>query len=608
MKQSKTGKIKPILSLGILIIFLTSMAQIILSDEDTTEPQVDDVSLSAEEVNQGGTITVYVSASDDISGIKYVYVAIQSPSESQDDILWTDHQNDEGQYALTFTISEYAETGRWQIWYIRTTDNAGNRGFYSTEDINLGFVVNEAEEDDVVEPEQLPDLSVEKILHIKDVWDNSNDYQIAFKVKNVGRVDITDYTALGTRYLIKSQSGHVKFDQTVGNGFALTKGQAKIEHGGIPKDKVAVGDTVTIEIDTSNRIRELREDNNRLTVTVTEQLLKGQIDKEYEGEWRLDLANFPQMFFNNGEFTGIFVVGDNAPARDIVSITDILAFFQSNAVRTVPPGTEVIVPIPVSASKLASEVLMPLNYNTISVGSPCTNDISGVIMNTDDTNCYDGLHPGEAFIWLFKINNKVHMVVAGYDKEDTRRAAAVVVNHEKYSSAFTGNKVCVYGTSLTDITVKPCAVSMYETVTAEEVGDTEETGVVEYAESADEDKEPREVEVPEGPIEVPLEISMCKDSGCPVDGSCAPVGTRRLETKPQSSSDEPLQEISVYCDLGGKWLEQKDYDKACQNNYECGSNLCIDGVCTSLKGFGETQNILKKILSALTKLLSIFGK
>jgi len=824
MKNKKTSKIRSFLTLGFLLIFLTSLAQIALSDVDTTEPQVDDVRLSAEEVNQGETITVYVSASDDISGIEYVYVAIQSPSESQDDILWTDQQNDEGEYAVTFTVSEYAETGRWQIWYIRTTDNAGNRGYSSAEDINLGFVVNEAEEDepdetednetneteelypmgyiatwcgkvnmhrnyygvwetdsdgvsdcnvdalqyckkifpstkqveyngkelvtgfrnrgnsgrlfaavtdvhtclsdqgsnvvhpyrpepairfDVIElllhemetkvytvngvdyevtadyvssatqaerarltindevthtmqigeryvgrdnkevhlltvgrengedylafgfvapsnviiPPALPDLSVDKIVHIKNVWANSDDLQIAFKVSNVGIADNDNYYALGTRYTVKSPSGYVKFDENVGNVYALKAGQSKLEHGKIPKDKVKIGDTVRVEIDTSDMIREEREDNNILTVTVTEALLGFPDSKKPDTGWEFDLSDFPNMFFENGEFKGIFVVGDEAPASDILSMAGIKALFQQNAVRLISSGSTEIVPIPVSASKLTSEISFPLRQNTISVGGPCSNKVSGKLMGmlwgiTNDGECFPGepLHQGEAVIKLVERDGYIHLVVAGYGADETRAASKVLANFKDYSYAFTGPKVCVYGTSYPDVTVKSCQQSQIEIISSQSISEewsadhevwtetAEDTGDnFEYAEDNPEEPQITEVDMPKK--------KDCNDNECYVSEkkTCAPIGTRLVKEKPQSSSEAPVSGVALYCDFDGQLKEQKAYGVACQNNYECGSNLCIDGACTSLKGLEETQGALNKLLSAISKLLSFFG-
>ncbi|MBI2135665.1 hypothetical protein HYU06_01180 [Candidatus Woesearchaeota archaeon] len=86
-------------------------------------------------------------------------------------------------------------------------------------------------------------------------------------------------------------------------------------------------------------------------------------------------------------------------------------------------------------------------------------------------------------------------------------------------------------------------------------------------------------EMPVLPIErekVPLEekakeeekkeaILICKDS-CPLDGKCYPFGYRK-QVK--------------YCSDEGAFKEQLEADGACENNFECSTNVCVDGKCMS---------------------------
>ena len=39
-----------------------------------------------------------------------------------------------------------------------------------------------------------------------------------------------------------------------------------------------------------------------------------------------DLSNFPDMFINNGVFDGILVVGDQAPASDVIAQSNLVQF------------------------------------------------------------------------------------------------------------------------------------------------------------------------------------------------------------------------------------------------------------------------------------------
>lgn len=87
------------------------------------------------------------------------------------------------------------------------------------------------------------------------------------------------------------------------------------------------------------------------------------------------------------------------------------------------------------------------------------------------------------------------------------------------------------------------------------------------------------------PIELPREkkeeILFCKDS-CPKDGKCYPFGYRK-EGK--------------FCSDSGAFTEQSVGDSACDNNFECSSNVCVSGKCIS-------SGMMEKIISWFK---SLFG-
>lgn len=60
-------------------------------------------------------------------------------------------------------------------------------------------------------------------------------------------------------------------------------------------------------------------------------------------------------------------------------------------------------------------------------------------------------------------------------------------------------------------------------------------------------------------------ILVCKDS-CPSDGKCYPFGYRKTDK---------------FCSDEGKFIEQLKEDGMCENNFECRSNVCVDGKCLS---------------------------
>jgi hypothetical protein len=115
--------------------------------------------------------------------------------------------------------------------------------------------------------------------------------------------------------------------------------------------------------------------------------------------------------------------------------------------------TKTIVPIPVSASKLASEVSDIKAQNSIVVGGPCVNPAAATLMG-NPANCAAGFEEGKAMIKLFEFDNgNVAMLVAGYSALDTRRATTVLAQYKQYADQLVGDEVVVTGTTLSDIKV-----------------------------------------------------------------------------------------------------------------------------------------------------------
>jgi len=75
------------------------------------------------------------------------------------------------------------------------------------------------------------------------------------------------------------------------------------------------------------------------------------------------------------------------------------------------------------------------------------------------------------------------------------------------------------------------------------------------------------------------ETLFCKDS-CPLDGKCYPFGYRKG---------------GEYCPDEGMFKEQLKSEEACENNFECSTNVCVDGKCVS-------SGLIQKIINWLTKL------
>ena len=81
------------------------------------------------------------------------------------------------------------------------------------------------------------------------------------------------------------------------------------------------------------------------------------------------------------------------------------------------------------------------------------------------------------------------------------------------------------------------------------------------------------VDVGEGSTETDIGL-ICKDS-CPLDGKCYPFGYRKS---------------GEYCSDEEGFVGQKTGEVACENNFECDSNVCVDGECIKPGFFKRVMN------------------
>ena len=86
------------------------------------------------------------------------------------------------------------------------------------------------------------------------------------------------------------------------------------------------------------------------------------------------------------------------------------------------------------------------------------------------------------------------------------------------------------------------------------------------------------VESTDKPIKVE-DILICKDS-CASDGKCYPFGYRK---------------DSKFCADIGAFVNQTDSEGKCENNFECGSNVCVSGKCVAPGLIDNILNWFKKL-------------
>ena len=115
--------------------------------------------------------------------------------------------------------------------------------------------------------------------------------------------------------------------------------------------------------------------------------------------------------------------------------------------------------IDIGSAVLASQVSDPTAVNVISVGGPCINSVTAEIMGLTYPACGadSGLSEGEGIVRLYESGEKVAIVVAGWEAEDTTRATRVLADFKAYQEAgqLVGTEVKVTGTSATEFTVTP---------------------------------------------------------------------------------------------------------------------------------------------------------
>jgi hypothetical protein len=95
-----------------------------------------------------------------------------------------------------------------------------------------------------------------------------------------------------------------------------------------------------------------------------------------------------------------------------------------------------------------SEVSDVTSYNAIVVGGPAANSVAAELLGLTypSYGTDSGLTEGDAIIKLVNNGNNVAMIVYGWEKDDTKRAAKVLESYSAYAD-LTGEEVSVTGTS-----------------------------------------------------------------------------------------------------------------------------------------------------------------
>ncbi len=319
-------------------------------------------------------------------------------------------------------------------------------------------------------------------------------------------------------------------------------------------------------------------------------------EKNEKGEITSDLKQFPYPFVIDNIYKDtILFVGANAPASDTLAMVDVATMLQSKSKEPVQPTT-----------KLDSEFMESQlgKYNIIAFGNSCDNTLIGKF--APEYSCGKmKLKEGHAVIKYTNKFDKGVIIVSGATQFDTRRAAKVLANYDEYS--LKEEEVCVIGEegSFEDIKVKEGACPKSETpaVCGDSICEEPEketcskdckkgTEKCKLGEKQDYicvdgkkiswcsclNNEWKCINSPESQCQ---EIKKC--DGCYDEKkNCLPYGTR-------TGSD--------FCDIDGNFYAQLGDKGICKNNYECQTNLCIDGECVSKGTWNKFLSWFKSIFS-----------
>ncbi|MFH1590632.1 MAG: hypothetical protein ABIC95_01755 [archaeon] len=305
------------------------------------------------------------------------------------------------------------------------------------------------------------DTGYARILQFKSVQ-NADDL---YRLKDVGTGDIYDvsYDSGGTGTLVVDgfsttivgdgdDAAYLNFSRA--QAYIPTQFGAKIEfinatllavssetaEDGATRNNITVG----IEYDTTNT--QLNLDTQSFVGIGSYTDYKLADDDEYEG--MVAPYGVKWKFFDStgsGQDKFIITYPDDQTTAAVFVTSEVTGTSTSGGVTRTT-----FVPIPISASKLASEVSNVENENAIVVGGPCVNSAAALLMG-NPAECWAGFEEGKAMLKVFENDGNVALLVAGFGAVDTKRATNVLAEWDKYD--LSGSELVVSETATNDIKV-----------------------------------------------------------------------------------------------------------------------------------------------------------
>lgn len=129
------------------------------------------------------------------------------------------------------------------------------------------------------------------------------------------------------------------------------------------------------------------------------------------------ISDWPSFYVSNGKFSAIYVIGEEAPALDVVSATVISSSLAKYENVTTEVGT----------SRLDTEIANISTKDAIIVGSPCDNRAAFQLMGSP-VPCYKDLSGSVGYIRLYQNLGRVQLLITGLDEKDRNAAAKFLAN------------------------------------------------------------------------------------------------------------------------------------------------------------------------------------
>lgn len=143
------------------------------------------------------------------------------------------------------------------------------------------------------------------------------------------------------------------------------------------------------------------------------------------------LEDYPNVFTQRASDRPFIVVGENAPAQDVVTASEVAVSLQRELLRTHRRK--------LYTAKLDAEV-PDVARNLVVVGAAQDNNVIGRILGTNNENPFN-LHPGEALVILLEHGGHYQLVITGYTSREVAKAGDLVAQYQTYQALFRDREI-----------------------------------------------------------------------------------------------------------------------------------------------------------------------